>query len=69
MLPPLALHNVSEGKLNLRDVMLENTTSNIMLGVRMGFTLLDQSNHHKTLMIFKYDKNNNVVFWQDLNGG
>lgn len=49
--------------------MLENTTSNIILGVRMGFTLLDISNHHKTLMIFKYDKFNNIVFWQDLNGG
>ena len=58
-----------EERLNLRDVVLENTTSNIMLGVRMGYTVLDQESHKQQLMVFKYDKKRNILFWQDPSGG
>ena len=68
-LHPLELMNIFEGKLNLRDVLLENTTSNILLGVRMGYTILDQESHRQTLMVFKYDKKKNILFWQDPRGG
>ena len=58
-----------EERLNLRDVVLENTTSNILLGVRMGYTVLDQESHKQQLMVFKYDKKRNILFWQDPSGG
>ena len=54
---------MNERKINLRDILLENTTSNIILGVRMGYTVVDQTSQQQTLMVFKYDKMNNIMFW------
>ena len=63
LLDPLAVKNMNERKINLRDILLENTTSNIILGVRMGYTVMDQTSQQQTLMVFKYDKMNNIMFW------
>ena len=68
-LTPQMIQNACDQHLNLRDLLLENTISNILLCVKMTFSDFNMDKLGTNLMILKYDKFNHVMFWEDGNGG
>ena len=66
---PYTIQNIVDGNLSLRDLILEHCIGNIFLMVKMSFSDIKLDMARTDLMVLKYDKNLNVMFWEDSLGG
>ena len=57
------------GNLNLRDLLLELCIGNILLFVKLTFDDFNMKKPSTNLMVVKYDKFKNVMFWEDSKKG
>ena len=66
---PHMIQNVCDGLLNMKDLILEHAIGSIFMLIKMTFTDFRMDKNNTILMILKYDKFNNNMFWEDTKGG
>ena len=66
---PHMIQNICEGYLNMKDLILEHAIGSIFMLIKMTFSDFRLDKHNTILMILKYDKFNNNMFWEDTKGG
>ena len=59
------LLNISNGKIEMRDILLEHTHCNNLILARLNFQTCNQEEIFLNLMCVKYDPYRNIMYWED----